>query len=90
RLARTVRALAAFCALLLSSLALGQTYPAHALRMVIPFPPAGPADIVGRLVAAKLSTALGQQVVVDNTGGGNGNSGADIVAHAPPDGYTLM
>ena len=68
----------------------GPAYPAHQVRMVIPFPPAGPADIIGRLVATKLSAALGQQFVVDNKGGGNGNIGADIVAHAAPDGYTLM
>lgn len=75
---------------LLPALVHAQAYPAHAVRMVIPFPPAGPADIIGRLVAIKLSTALGQQFVVDNKGGGNGNIGADIVAHAPADGYTVM
>jgi tripartite-type tricarboxylate transporter receptor subunit TctC len=60
------------------------------VRLVIPFPPAGPADTVGRLVANKLAASLRQQVVVDNKGGGNGNIGAEFVAHAPADGYTLM
>ena len=67
-----------------------QTYPARPVRMVIPFPPAGPADTVGRLVANKLGTALHQQVVVDNKGGGNGNIGAEFVARSPADGYTMM
>jgi tripartite-type tricarboxylate transporter receptor subunit TctC len=70
--------------------ALAQTYPAHQVRMVIPFAPAGPADIIGRLVADRLGAALGQAFVVDNKGGGNGNIAGDIVAHAAPDGYTLM
>jgi len=82
-------ALLAACGLL-PALVHAQAYPTHSVRMVIPFPPAGPADIIGRLVAAKLSTATGQQFVVDNKGGGNGNIGADIVAHAPADGYTVM
>lgn len=82
-------ALLAACGLL-PALVHAQAYPKHSVRMVIPFPPAGPADIIGRLVAAKLSTATGQQFVVDNKGGGNGNIGADIVAHAPADGYTVM
>ena len=82
--------LLACCALLLPAPALSQSWPAHPLRLVIPFPPGGPADIIGRLVAQKLSTALGQQLVVDNKGGGNGNIAAEIVSRASADGYTLM
>ncbi len=81
-------ALAAAC--LAPAAALAQAYPAHQVRMVIPFAPAGPADIIGRLVADRLTQALGQPFVVDNRGGGNGNIAGDIVAHSAPDGYTIM
>lgn len=78
-----------YCSLFLPILS-AQTYPTRTVRLVTPFPPAGPADTVGRLVAASLSTALHQQVIVENKGGGNGNIGANIVAHASADGYTLL
>jgi tripartite-type tricarboxylate transporter receptor subunit TctC len=83
--------LAAPAATLLSCFpAFAQNYPTRQVRMVIPFAPAGPADIIGRLVADRLGQALGQSFVVDNKGGGNGNIAGEIVAHAEPDGYTLM
>jgi tripartite-type tricarboxylate transporter receptor subunit TctC len=65
-------------------------YPTKPIRLVIPFPPGGSNDVVGRLVARHLSDALGQQVYVDNRGGAGGTIGTDIAAKAPPDGYTLL
>ena len=70
--------------------AFGQSYPTKPLRLIIPFPPGGPADIIGRSVAHKLGASLGQQVVADNRAGGNGNIGGELAARAAPDGYTLL
>ncbi len=64
-------------------------YPAKAIRVFIGFAPGGPADIAGRVVAPKLSEALGQAVVIENRGGAGGTIGMELVAKAPPDGYTL-
>src|SRR3990172_2051182 len=67
----------------------GQAYPAKPVRVVIPWPPGGSNDVVGRIVAQKLAEALGQQFVIDNRRGAGGWMGSDVVAKAPPDGYTL-
>lgn len=68
-----------------------QSWPsARPIRMVIPFPAGGATDIVGRTIAQKLSAAIGQQVVIDNKPGAGGTIGADIVAKAPGDGYTIL
>ncbi|RCW70440.1 Bug family tripartite tricarboxylate transporter substrate binding protein [Pseudorhodoferax soli] len=73
-----------------SGLAFAQAWPAKPIRMVIPYPPGGPTDILGRIVAQQLEARLGQPVVVDNKPGASGMIGADIVAKAPPDGTTLL
>ena len=67
-----------------------QQYPAKPVRMVIAFPPGGGTDIVGRIVAQKLSEQWGQQVMPDNRGGAAGQIGTEMVARAPPDGYTML
>jgi tripartite-type tricarboxylate transporter receptor subunit TctC len=74
----------------LSTVAAAQDYPARPVRLVIPFPPGGSNDIVGRLVATQLSERLGKQVVVENRGGAGGVVGTEMVAKAPADGYTLL
>jgi tripartite-type tricarboxylate transporter receptor subunit TctC len=65
-------------------------YPARALRLIVPFPPGGPADALARLVGDKLSVSLGQAVVVDNRPGAGGNIGMELGAKSAPDGYTLI
>ncbi len=67
-----------------------QNYPAKPIRVVVPWPPGGGTDLVARTVAQKMHETLGQQAIVDNRAGANGIIGADIVAKAPADGYTVM
>src|SRR5438128_51303 len=65
-------------------------YPQRAVRLIVPYPPGGAGDIVGRMLAAKLTESFRQQVVVDNRGGGAQVIATQLSATAPPDGYTLF
>lgn len=85
------------CALLLAAIALSATWPLQAaefpdkpIRMVLPFPPGGGADSTARLIGDRLSTRLGQPVIIDNRAGANGSIGTAAVAKAAADGYTLL
>ena len=84
------RAAALLFAASLPLFAQAQTWPAKTVRVVTPWPAGGLTDIAGRIVFQKISENLGQQFVVDNRGGATGTIGAEIVARAPADGYTLM
>jgi tripartite-type tricarboxylate transporter receptor subunit TctC len=83
-------ALSALAVLLLGQSGFAETYPSRAITMVVPFAPGGPADFLGRLIGQKLAEDLGQQIVVDNRPGANTIIGAQAVAKAQPDGYTIL
>ena len=85
------------CSSLITTPLLAQTnssaiknYPDKPIRLVIPYPPGGATDVIGRIIAQELSKSLNQQVVPDNRAGDSGNIGADMVAKSPADGYTLL
>jgi tripartite-type tricarboxylate transporter receptor subunit TctC len=65
-------------------------YPSRPVTIVVGFPPGGASDILARIVGSKLATLLGQPFVIDNRPGAGGNVAGEVVAHAPPDGYTLL
>jgi tripartite-type tricarboxylate transporter receptor subunit TctC len=78
------------CLLALASPSFAQSYPTRSVTLIVPFAPGGPADVLGRLIGQKMSEDLGQQVVIDNRPGANTIIGAQAVAKAKPDGYTLL
>ena len=67
-----------------------QIFPSKTVRLILPFPPGGPSDILGRAIAQKLTEQLGQQVIADNRAGAGGNLGLELTAKAPPDGHTIV
>ena len=88
---RTISRLFTLTVLLLTgAAAFAQTYPAKAVRLIVPFPPGGSTDLVARVVGQKMADSWGKQVVIDNRPGANGMIGSDIVAKANPDGYTIV
>src|SRR5262245_55897098 len=82
--------LAALVAGMLAAPAAAQQYPAKPIRFIVPFPVGGVADVFARVIGGKFNEAWGQPVVVENRTGAGGNIGAELVAKAPPDGYTLV
>jgi tripartite-type tricarboxylate transporter receptor subunit TctC len=87
---RTLKLLGALALALAAAAAHAQSYPAKAVRLIIPFPPGGSNDVVGRMIAFQLSGRLGRQVVAENQGGAGGIIGTEAVAKAAPDGHTLL
>ena len=85
-----IRAAIGAVALVVAASGYAQTYPNKAVRVVIPFPPGGTLDTVGRMLAQRLSAQMGQPVIIDNKPGANGVIGGDTVAKAAADGYTLL
>ena len=87
-----LKGVAGACGILLAatSMALAQAYPAKPMTMVIPFAAGGPTDVLGRVMAQRMSEILGQQVIVENVGGAGGMTGSKRVADAAPDGYTFV
>jgi len=70
--------------------AFAQTYPSRPIKIVVPFPPGGPTDVMARLIVQAMSSRLGQSVIIENQSGAGGRSGSKAVAGAAPDGYTLL
>ncbi|MFL6574225.1 MAG: Bug family tripartite tricarboxylate transporter substrate binding protein [Burkholderiales bacterium] len=78
------------CSIFVSAAGAQEAYPSRPVRFILPFPPGGGTDILGRLIAERLSANLGQPVVTENRGGAGGNVGAEAAAHSAPDGYTIV
>ena len=90
KISQAVRVLAVALACIAATGASAQDYPSKPIRIIVPYPPGGPTDILARVVAAKLAEKLGQPITIDNKAGASGMIGADMVAKAAPDGYTLL
>ena len=90
RLNRNLPACAALAVLFAAGVAMAQPYPSKPVRIVVPFAPGGPNDILARVIAQKLTESWGQQVIVENRAGGGTVIGTEIVAKSPPDGYNLL
>jgi len=88
-LGRTIR-IGLFALVCAVAQAAAADYPTHPITLVLGFPPGGASDVLGRIIAAKLGGLLGQPVVIDNRPGAGGNVAGEAVAHAAPDGYTLL
>jgi tripartite-type tricarboxylate transporter receptor subunit TctC len=90
---RLLRSFAALALAMAAPFALAQSlpdgWPSRPIKFIVPFAPGGGADIVARLIGARLADALGKPVVIENRAGASGNIGAAAAAHAPPDGYTI-
>src|SRR5688500_18229093 len=80
----------AVLALTVAASAFAQSYPARTVRLIVPFPAGGGSDVIGRIVAQKLTERFGQQVIVDNRAGAGGSIGTEAAVRAAPDGYTLV
>jgi tripartite-type tricarboxylate transporter receptor subunit TctC len=78
------------CSLFVVAAGAQDAYPSRPLKFILPFPPGGGTDILGRVIAERLSASLGQPVVTENRGGAGGNVGAEAAAHSAPDGYTIV
>jgi tripartite-type tricarboxylate transporter receptor subunit TctC len=87
---RMTPALIALALALLPAATIAQPYPSKTVRLVLPFPPGGPTDLLGRSIAQKMSEQMGQQVLPDNRPGAGGNLGIELASKAPPDGYTIV
>ena len=89
-LSKLIRALIASTLVLAPAAALAQAFPVKPVRLVLPFPPGGPTDLLGRSISQRLGEQMGQQVVPENRPGAGGNLGLELASKSPPDGYTMV